>query len=212
MKKKLLKVVSLALVLILALPFCVSAFTVEELELMSGGTIIDSTDEYYILDIDGETQYVKEDGTIYGEYVIISYQKVDIEPFDNGETDEFFGVKVAKVKALSEVELTDGMTIYPYVVVLQDVFAGAEAEAIWAANESIRSVTNNSYTGLPATYIDGDVNADGVVDAFDCLIVKGIYFDSYEATEDELTRADINGDGEIDMFDYLKVKAIYFEQ
>ncbi len=62
----------------------------------------------------------------------------------------------------------------------------------------------------PVEYLAGDVNADGVVDMFDYLIVKGIYFEKYDYTEDEFKRADCNSDGVVDMFDYLEVKTAYF--
>lgn len=61
-------------------------------------------------------------------------------------------------------------------------------------------------------YILGGTGTDYVPDMFLYLMIKSIYFGTYEATENELARADFNGDGEIDMFDYLEVKAIYFEQ
>ncbi len=65
-------------------------------------------------------------------------------------------------------------------------------------------------TIISEAYIAGDVNGDGTVDAFDYLIVKGIYFEKYNATEEELVRADVYDDNVIDMFDYLMVKTIYF--
>jgi len=59
-------------------------------------------------------------------------------------------------------------------------------------------------------YDKGDVTADGAVDMFDYLIIKTIWFDLYDASEEELARADVDSSGEVDMFDYLEVKAICF--
>ncbi len=58
----------------------------------------------------------------------------------------------------------------------------------------------------------GDVNADGVIDMFDYLMVRTMYFGAYYGTDGERQRADVNADGTIDMFDYLLVKTAYFEQ
>ena len=57
------------------------------------------------------------------------------------------------------------------------------------------------------TYRTGDVNGDHSIDMFDYVIVKSIYFKTYEPTEDELRRADIDSSGTIDMFDYVVLKA-----
>ncbi len=59
-------------------------------------------------------------------------------------------------------------------------------------------------------YALGDVNADGVIDMFDYLMVKSFYFEITVPTADEFRRADCNADGAIDMFDYLLVKTAYF--
>ncbi len=59
--------------------------------------------------------------------------------------------------------------------------------------------------------IDCDVNEDGVVDMFDYLIVKAVYFEVSGYTLEEYPRADCNGDGIVDPFDYLLAKTAYFE-
>lgn len=68
----------------------------------------------------------------------------------------------------------------------------------------------NDYIYIVSDILLGDVNDDGVIDMFDYLIVKSIYFEKYEYTESELLRADMNADGTVDMFDYLAVKTAYF--
>ncbi len=66
------------------------------------------------------------------------------------------------------------------------------------------------FVGAPK-YAKGDVNADGVIDMFDYLLIKGIYFENYIPTDAEFNRADVNDDKVVDMFDYLLVKTFYFE-
>ncbi len=137
----------------------------------------------------------------------MTYTQLDVESI----SDYFLGVKISRVIAYIH-NAEHGLFVYN--VELYDRFGGTEAELIWASEPNIKSFVQHTaiLDKIPEDIIDGDVNGDGIVDAFDCLIVKGIYFETYDATEDELLRADINGDGEVDMFDYLEVKAIYFEQ
>ena len=56
----------------------------------------------------------------------------------------------------------------------------------------------------------GDVNADGVIDQFDYILVKRHYFETRLLTDDELLRADVNVDGVIDQFDYILISRHYF--
>lgn len=58
---------------------------------------------------------------------------------------------------------------------------------------------------------DCDVNQDGVVDMYDYLIIKSIYFEVYIPTETERARADVNADGAVNMFDCLMVKTVFFQ-
>lgn len=60
------------------------------------------------------------------------------------------------------------------------------------------------------SFIRGDANGDGVIDMFDYLMIKSIYFEKYVPTEMEAKRSDANSDGNIDMFDYLIVRNAYF--
>lgn len=58
--------------------------------------------------------------------------------------------------------------------------------------------------------MDCDVNADGVVDMFDYLVVKSVYFEVPGVNAADAARSDINKDGVVDMFDYLLVRTAYF--
>ncbi len=59
-------------------------------------------------------------------------------------------------------------------------------------------------------YLAGDANGDGVIDMFDYLMIKSIYFEKYVPSEIEAKRSDANKDGVVDMFDYLVVQTTYF--
>ena len=55
--------------------------------------------------------------------------------------------------------------------------------------------------------LPGDVNGDGVVDAFDLLRLKK-YFAGFDVTID-ISNADVNGDGVTNAFDYLRLKKYF---
>lgn len=56
----------------------------------------------------------------------------------------------------------------------------------------------------------GDVNADGVINQYDYILVKRHYFNTRALTDDEKVRADVNGDGKVDQFDYILIARHYF--
>lgn len=64
---------------------------------------------------------------------------------------------------------------------------------------------------VPPEYAKGDVNADGIVDVFDYMLVKMHYFKTYELTDEEWVRADISEDGAIDIFDYMVLKTLVID-
>ena len=55
--------------------------------------------------------------------------------------------------------------------------------------------------------IKGEVNGDGKVDAFDYMLLKGIYLKTKQATELMLKAGDVSGNKIIDPVDYLRVKS-----
>lgn len=62
------------------------------------------------------------------------------------------------------------------------------------------------------TEVDCDVNGDGEVNMFDCILVKSIYFGAYNASDDEFLRADVNQNGKVDALDYIAVKKEAFSE
>ena len=56
------------------------------------------------------------------------------------------------------------------------------------------------------TYQMGDVNMDGVVDAYDYLELKRAVLGSFDMPEERNALADVNEDGVVDAYDYLELK------
>lgn len=182
----------------------------------NSGIVIDDELGYAsYIDTKGIEHHIDSRGVTLDEFVVNLNIKIDMSEYESGNKTDFFGVEIIRIEPLfNEDDTTADNIIYGYLVVIKEIYGAAEAEAIFNDCENISSFNRNYFVFdlFGEAYVDGDINGDDVVDAFDCLIVKGIYFETYEANEDEITRADLNGDGEIDMFDYLEVKSIYFEQ
>ena len=64
--------------------------------------------------------------------------------------------------------------------------------------------------GETEDYVGGDANGDGVLDQFDYIIAKRIYFGTLAVTDEQRARADVNRDGVNDQFDYILIKRAYF--
>ena len=172
------------------------------------------------------TTMASEDRVLENELIVLTEFIINTEEYCSEQAVDFYGVPVLKIKSLfddsSEESIQNWIdrvgNIFVYHVFVDSAqLDGHKAKEILQNKDGIISISVNDGGDVKddepqEVGLIGDVNADESVDAFDCLIVKGIYFDSYDATEDELSRADINSDGEIDMFDYLEVKSIYFEQ
>lgn len=56
----------------------------------------------------------------------------------------------------------------------------------------------------------GDVNADGIIDQFDYILIRRHYFETYELTGDCLRAACIYNGETVETFDYIFVKRAYF--
>lgn len=56
----------------------------------------------------------------------------------------------------------------------------------------------------------GDVNDDGKIDEYDCILIMRHYFGTYELDEKQTTRSDADFDGDVDQYDYLLVARHYF--
>lgn len=61
------------------------------------------------------------------------------------------------------------------------------------------------YFGLQK-YIPGDVNADGLINIYDAVLIKRAIMDTVRLTEEQRKRADLNGDGRINTYDYIAIK------
>lgn len=56
----------------------------------------------------------------------------------------------------------------------------------------------------------GDINADGVIDTYDYMLCKRIYFHTYEPNNDEFLRADVDGNNLVDTYDCMLIIRHYF--
>ena len=70
----------------------------------------------------------------------------------------------------------------------------------------------NAFITVKDKYLKGDVNGDGVVDAFDYQMLKAYVMGTYEPTADELERMHLTDDDEVDAFDYQLLKAVVMGQ
>jgi hypothetical protein len=66
----------------------------------------------------------------------------------------------------------------------------------------------NSYTIV----VKGDVDGSGIIDFFDCLYTKAIYYNNYLPNYAERYAAVVDGGDEVTLFDYLQIKSHYFER
>ncbi len=57
----------------------------------------------------------------------------------------------------------------------------------------------------------GDINANGKIDMTDYILLKRVYFGTFDLTDEELGFADVNANGKVDMTDYILLKRVYFE-
>ena len=69
-------------------------------------------------------------------------------------------------------------------------------------------VVSIDYLVQPSTAKKGDINDDGIVNAFDYQMVKAYVLGTFPgATAQMITAMDVNGDGNINAFDYQMIKA-----
>lgn len=61
----------------------------------------------------------------------------------------------------------------------------------------------------PSDNTRGDINGDGIIDMYDYILCKRIYFGTYNPKDNEKELADANRDDIIDMFDYILLKRHY---
>ena len=73
-------------------------------------------------------------------------------------------------------------------------------------NGAVATVGGVSYSVI----VNGDVNADGIVDQYDYILIKREYFDTIELDELQTRVANVNGDDVVDQYDYILVRRYYF--
>lgn len=217
MKRRLFSALCLVLALVMLLPASVvmassSESPIENIEYASNGKIIGTGEGYYILEKDGTTSYIDEDGHILGEYWITVNTFIDLTPSEYVEIDEFFGVAVKSVRQNFADEWVENMTVFSYVVRFEDPFVQPSALAPWADNKNVLSYGMNGFTFSDEIklYSKFDTNRDEAVDVFDFFLVKSICMETYEPTVEDKVRSDVNLDGVVDLFDYVEIKSSIF--
>ena len=58
---------------------------------------------------------------------------------------------------------------------------------------------DTGYTTAPG----GDINADGIIDVLDIVLVVDIIVEIYDPSDDEFSAADMNSDGVVDVLDIV---------
>lgn len=114
-----------------------------------------------------------------------------------GEYHSVFADKISINGGIVDAEASAGTAINGELVLGDDVV-----------------ITGESQDGLSLsthfTYYAGDANGDKIIDLYDCLMIKSIYFGRVDYSYEEFLRSDVTFDGLIDMYDYLAVKSAYF--
>ncbi len=88
--------------------------------------------------------------------------------------------------------------------------AGKTADEINQAVANIQTAMDELELSENATYLLGDVNLNGDIDARDYLLLKRGYFGTYNLIPIAKAAGDINGNGKLDARDYLLLKRAYF--
>lgn len=104
----------------------------------------------------------------------------------------------------------------PLYYIIEHSFHTNKQASLWLLNQDnlkklaqVEADTIAKYFGIqkkPETYLVGDVNGDGKIDAVDYAMVKRIVLGTYKPSEEQLIRADVNGDGKVTALDYAMLK------
>lgn len=184
--------------------------TAAELTVSCGELVINSGEDGIALDSSTNAFLTFEGGNtaITAPYGIYSYTYEAAEITVNGANvaivGEYIGIR-ADLTTVNSGELAiEAAAEEEGVAVVGEVVLGEGMNVVYGSADGVAVIINDG-----AMY--GDVHLDGVVDMYDYMLVKSIYFGKYEASEEELARADVYADGNIDMYDYMVIKSIYFE-
>lgn len=79
-------------------------------------------------------------------------------------------------------------------------------EYVWYSPAYICTASYAPYVEPTPVYDDRDINMDGKVNMFDYILVKSVYFDNSNSSDEVKARCDVNGDGKVNLFDYMVVK------
>lgn len=153
-----------------------------------------------------------------GETALTVIEEALVAIAHNGGGEEVIAINGGHVTASTgKSSFYSGVTNINGGVVKAEVTNEAEdivinSEIVFGENVVITDGSpDGKFISTHFTYFKGDVNGDGEIDAFDYLLLKGIYFETVNYSFEDFVRADADFDGEITPFDYLIVKNVYFE-
>lgn len=133
----------------------------------------------------------------------VSYGKVKTRESKDYPGTEYYGVLRGASKA--DVPL--------YYIIEHSFHTNQKATEFLMSEENLKKLAEAEaytiaeyYEVETVTFVDGDVNGDGKINAKDYMMLKKGILGTRKLTEDEQKRADVNGDGEVDAIDYLKLK------
>ena len=129
---------------------------------------------------------------------------IDLSEYEGEGGFDFFGIRISSMRL--SVNPSEYLNLYGYTIKLD------ETNEVDDPNEIARLLSENGnfrFLRRGSEYGNGDVNGDEVIDQFDYILAKRIYFETYVGDNMELGYADMDNDGEITVFDYLLIKRTY---
>ncbi len=134
------------------------------------------------------------DGEVIEVYETLSVDKSDVVCPEGGFIIGFHG-------NLAKPEIKVGQIVEVHNVLIEAMRGVADNQAL-----------TDAFIIVKDKYLKGDVNGDGVVDAFDYQMLKAYVMGTYEPTADELERMHLTDDDDVDAFDYQLLKAVVMGQ
>lgn len=200
MKKKIL---SILLCVMLVLPFAVSAVADSDAPFENIGTI--SKDDYY------------SDNAVI---IFLAKKLPEIKRYPGRDCFEAYGLLLSAIEVYTDLDAydtSDDMRA-SYLIALSknkgEIFVRAKlakASDISYALDSLISdpdilAFDEYYLVYNTAFIEGDINGDGSLDAWDYLLLKRACLKTFYLYDREIGRADMNRNGVIDPQDYVIIK------
>ncbi|MDP6936421.1 MAG: dockerin type I repeat-containing protein [Candidatus Marinimicrobia bacterium] len=128
------------------------------------------------------------DGEFYDGVVISWSSTPSAEEFKIYRDDVWMGLVSSDFTQYTDV-IAESEVVYDYCVESVNTCGSSD----WKCD--------SGFSSLPP----GDVNADGMVDVLDLVVVVNIIIQTHIPTDDEFNAADLNGDGMVDVLDIVQL-------